>query len=488
MGGAEEDHFYLNGAMDAGLVVHELGHTFGLPHAQRWIAREDTTIGPGLELNYGNPFDPMGHGSDKSDFQVASKVALGWLQPTDVTAAAESGRFTLTALSQNSGVRALRVPLSGERNLWLEYRPQRPATAETQGVVLAGWGGRAKSVPLVDFTGATPSPDVGLHVGQTFSHEVEQLHVSVLQAGPASAEVEVVWGPATPEPPAATIITSATAVALGKPVTFEARLSGAEADTSAISWWQGSQYLGSGALLTRSWSTAQEAVVHCVVSDRRGGVSFGNALVTVGSPPSRRVAGTVTNLNGNALAGARIELLEAGEPVAAGYSDDAGKFVIANLTPGTYQVRARKGRELFRASPANVTVPVSEGSQRIAVQQSARHYGRGGRADTYRPQIVLDRPPVVGSSVRLAVFDTPGTGPSSGLLVIGSAKVASTGPGQQLVTFDQSFWGDGYVDLPVPNDPSLAGQPVYFQYTVYSPSSPNGWAWTDAIEARIAAP
>ena len=110
---------------DGGLVVHELGHTFGLPHANTWDTSRpnpfqltappfqsnisllngsfnfetNSFVGrtgvmfPGLPIEYGDPFDIMASSSSKrpADFNVNFKLRLGWVSSNQVKTVSSSG-------------------------------------------------------------------------------------------------------------------------------------------------------------------------------------------------------------------------------------------------------------------------------------------------------------------------------------------------------------------------------------------------------------
>ena len=62
---------------NAGTIVHELGHNFGLWHANR---KEGEGLRPnsdeGISIDYGNPYSVMGTGGASMDFTISSKVYL----------------------------------------------------------------------------------------------------------------------------------------------------------------------------------------------------------------------------------------------------------------------------------------------------------------------------------------------------------------------------------------------------------------------------
>jgi hypothetical protein len=101
------------------LVVHELGHAFGLGHA-----RKVTCLGAsrtcGLFEETGDPFSPMGNG--ELDFSAYEKVILGWIRPQPHVTAAK--RYVLAPpTSESSLAQALVVDVE-EGAWWIEYRSQ----------------------------------------------------------------------------------------------------------------------------------------------------------------------------------------------------------------------------------------------------------------------------------------------------------------------------------------------------------------------------
>ncbi|MFN7142099.1 MAG: M66 family metalloprotease, partial [Limisphaerales bacterium] len=93
------------------VFAHELGHNFGLWHANLWDTAGQSIIGPGESLEYGDPFDTMGSGAaGPYHFNARYKALLNWLTTNDYQTVAVSGTYRIQAhdLATN-GLRALRI-------------------------------------------------------------------------------------------------------------------------------------------------------------------------------------------------------------------------------------------------------------------------------------------------------------------------------------------------------------------------------------------
>jgi hypothetical protein len=98
------------------LVVHELGHAFGLGHAQ--ASDCITTAGLcGLEET-GDPFSPMGSG--ELDFSAYEKVTLGWIRPQPHVSGAK--RYALAAPTSPSKLAQALIVDTEAGAWWIEFR------------------------------------------------------------------------------------------------------------------------------------------------------------------------------------------------------------------------------------------------------------------------------------------------------------------------------------------------------------------------------
>jgi hypothetical protein len=109
-----------------GIVIHELGHSLNLPHANSWRTNDGTIIGSGYSKEYGNRFDPMGGGKSRfaRHFNTATKHWLGWLAEDDITTVTKDGVYRIRAHDRplNGMPAALRIPRNGQQNYWVEFR------------------------------------------------------------------------------------------------------------------------------------------------------------------------------------------------------------------------------------------------------------------------------------------------------------------------------------------------------------------------------
>ncbi|MDQ2968557.1 MAG: hypothetical protein M3R37_09600, partial [Actinomycetota bacterium] len=101
------------------LIVHELGHTFGLGHAQS-AACLGTSRNCGRMDETGDPFSPMGSG--ELDFSAYEKTTLGWIRTQPHVKAAK--RYLLAPPTSRSSLAQALVVDVEDGAWWIEYRAQ----------------------------------------------------------------------------------------------------------------------------------------------------------------------------------------------------------------------------------------------------------------------------------------------------------------------------------------------------------------------------
>jgi hypothetical protein len=96
------------------LLVHELGHTYGLSHA----ASTQCAVCPVTDR--GDPFSPMGEGPGFKDFSTYEKAELGWL-PAPLYLR-RSGRYRLALATARSKLSHALVIAAPNGQYWVERR------------------------------------------------------------------------------------------------------------------------------------------------------------------------------------------------------------------------------------------------------------------------------------------------------------------------------------------------------------------------------
>jgi hypothetical protein len=112
------------GTQGAGLIVHELGHQYGLVHSGGLQCPYGTVRDAGCnEAEYLDLIDTMGASIFRAHFNAFHKKNLGWIEPGDVTRVTESGLYVLTPFETTApGPKALEIPRQDDSSLFVEYR------------------------------------------------------------------------------------------------------------------------------------------------------------------------------------------------------------------------------------------------------------------------------------------------------------------------------------------------------------------------------
>lgn len=108
---------WIFGLGDTYTYAHELGHTLGLDHANA-LTCDLQQIGRNSECTpweYGDRFDVMGFGGPYH-FNVAHKLALGWIDQRNIQTVTHSGKYTINypveVQPSSVGIQLLRIPKS----------------------------------------------------------------------------------------------------------------------------------------------------------------------------------------------------------------------------------------------------------------------------------------------------------------------------------------------------------------------------------------
>jgi PKD domain/Gametolysin peptidase M11 len=351
---------WLNGSFGSGVTAHELGHNYGVHHANLWQTTDGSVIGPGANVEYGNVFDVMGRGGVRGHFNAWFKTRFDWLLPGEYTNVTASGAFTIEPIDDSAaaGQRALKIVKDSTRNYWVEFRQLFTTNRWAMNGALLNWGYNSnKGSHLLDNTPGSSNQqnDAALLVGRTFSDTVNGIHITPVarRASPPSMDVVVKLGtfPGN-SPPVASLSASALTVARNIPVTITTTASDANGDALAYGWEFDDGTLAPNlAAVTRSWTTDGTKVVRCVVSDMVGGTTAASISITVSSVATFTISGTVTT-GGQPLAGVVVS-----DGTRSATTSASGAYTIGGVPNGTYTLTPSRAGYTF--SPASLSVTVN---------------------------------------------------------------------------------------------------------------------------------
>lgn len=215
---------WFNGSAGCVVLAQEPGHNFGMTHSSYircpGVPLADTPSGTCQHNEYGDPFDPMGHGC--YHMNMYQKAYQGWVQGCNSVLVPSSGTFDLFPMELAcNAIQVLQVPMpkvrpftrpaagggpAGTTNLayyYIEYRQQagnfeKPLGNLFQGVLIhAGeqyrtlaQGGRYPY--LLDMTPDTASfNDAALAVGKTFTDPAGGVSITLVSADTTKATVKI---------------------------------------------------------------------------------------------------------------------------------------------------------------------------------------------------------------------------------------------------------------------------------------------------------
>jgi hypothetical protein len=308
---------------DWGVTAHELGHNYGLPHANFWDTITNTCpVAAGTNMEYGNIFDNMG--SSSGQFNAMFKNKLDWLPDTTVHTATTNGVYRIYPFDVPARLTnrfyAVKVRKDAQRDYWIEFRKQVAANSDSlpYGVLLnwSPWRESSGGSQLIDSTPGTPAGrmDAPLVIGRTFSDFANGVHITPVRllepTNDACIELQVNLGTFLDNrPPELEVQIDRTNVLLNELVYLHATASDPDGDVLAYAWSFDDEAFSTNNLpwTFKRWTSQGEHLVRCVVSDMKGGTRSLNSLVTVGRPTGLHIMGQVVDTNGYPVEGVRVD-------------------------------------------------------------------------------------------------------------------------------------------------------------------------------------
>lgn len=191
--------------VDAGVMVHELGHNLGLWHASSLTCDggKQPMSDPSSckQDEYGDPFDPMGNGGVDHHYNGRAKVSLGWIPAQNTATASVNKDYTLAPITQEaSGLQLLGVKGPGDIMYQVEFRkdatydPISPSAPLASGVLIHAFYTQAQDsarARLLDMVPGGTFKDAPLTVGHAYTFYGTTTRIHVESVSPAGALVHL---------------------------------------------------------------------------------------------------------------------------------------------------------------------------------------------------------------------------------------------------------------------------------------------------------
>jgi len=218
--------FWMTTPQGAGVIKHEIGHTFGARHANLWQVADGDPVSPnGTSIEYQDTFDIMGgsgaYSSTNADFSEWRKWQWGWIDDSQVAVVSAAGIYQFRIFRFDhplaTGLMAIKVQRGDGSNIWIGIRRAwTNKTLEMTGAyIIFGYDVPANFSNLIDCNTLNSNiSDSALQVGQTLNDAPHGITITPLAIGGSDPDqyidVQVIKEPASTPSPSPTATPTAT--------------------------------------------------------------------------------------------------------------------------------------------------------------------------------------------------------------------------------------------------------------------------------------
>jgi len=211
---------WINQSLSLLVVGHELGHCFGLGHANSLDCGTSIIGGPCTRSEYGDPYEIMGN-QRAMHFSAEHKVDLAYLPPSSVvTHSSGTATYTLSPIESPGGATYVVKVVGSGRTYWIEHREAvgfDSALSGNTNMLNGAWihltwpNDYSCFTCALDMTPATSGfTDGALDVGSTFTDALSGVTISAIGKVGSAVQVRVSLGPPSTATPTSTPTSTAT--------------------------------------------------------------------------------------------------------------------------------------------------------------------------------------------------------------------------------------------------------------------------------------
>lgn len=188
-------NFWINGHFTFAIVAHEIGHNYGLNHANLWKVTDGNPVSTtGTSVEYGDVFDIMGNGSSiDHHFSAWNKSILQWIPDTAVTTITSGGTYRVYRFDHEganlANPLALKIVRNRNEDYWIGHRRATTnASLDNGAYVMMGYNDNRQGNLLDMTTPADTANDAALAVGATFNDTVAGITLNPTARGGSGAD------------------------------------------------------------------------------------------------------------------------------------------------------------------------------------------------------------------------------------------------------------------------------------------------------------